>query len=309
MLNITLDELEVYLFVKTRHDRSSWPHYKGYFVKIKDYFKERDFNPVQIGRYLITLEHLSSSSQAQYLGVLKVICKIMGVDYCREFKTPKRVSRKKFVLSGDEMKKVLDYSYKINYRYSVAMEVAIRAGLRFSEIRNLKWADFIGNELTLTDTKSGSPQTAFITQDLIDKIQKLKKRGAVMIFGNFNGNISNSEINRYLKKILVGCGIRKPMTFHDLRHTAATDLMNHDVNLYVIKQIMRHKDIKTTEHYLHMAPIKMLEAAKKHTLAVKNWTKEDLIKEVTKFQNTILDTNFKPSIKYGKNRIHIDIMF
>lgn len=227
----------------------------------------------------------------------------------KDFKRPKIINRKKYVLYEDEMKRLLNVSYRLNYRISVAIELSMRAGLRFNEIRTLEWKDLIDNELRLRDTKSGEEQSVYLPKDLIDKIEKLRSNGHKRIFEWNNGLLSNFGANVYFKKVLRLADIHKRLTFHDLRHTCATDLMNHDVNLHIIKQILRHKDIHTTEGYLHTAPTKLLEAAKKHSLAVKNWTKDDLIKEIVKFERTILDTSFKPSIEYRKNEVIIKVAY
>ena len=38
---------------------------------------------------------------------------------------------------------------------------------------------------------------------------------------------------------------------HVLRHTFATSMLNHDVNLEVVKELLGHASLKTTEIYTH----------------------------------------------------------
>ena len=52
-----------------------------------------------------------------------------------------------------------------------------------------------------------------------------------------------------------------------------------------------------------------MEVAKKHTLAIKNWTKEELNKEIKKFTDLIAETNFKSSIKYREPGVEIKISY
>lgn len=43
-------------------------------------------------------------------------------------------------------------------------------------------------------------------------------------------------------------------TFHDLRHTFATRLVQKGVDLYKVSKLLGHKDIATTQRYAHHYP-------------------------------------------------------
>ena len=44
---------------------------------------------------------------------------------------------------------------------------------------------------------------------------------------------------------------RPDLRIHDLRHTLGTWLAQRNVNLVVIKEVLGHEDIRTTQRYLH----------------------------------------------------------
>lgn len=68
-----------------------------------------------------------------------------------------------------------------------------------------------------------------------------------------NKPIDRTAIYRMVKKYFEMTGIdKKKMGPHVLRHTFATTLMSKDVSLYKIKELMNHKNISTTEKYLHV---------------------------------------------------------
>lgn len=54
-------------------------------------------------------------------------------------------------------------------------------------------------------------------------------------------------------------GIKKEVTFHCLRHSFATHLLEKGTNIKYIKDLLGHFDIKTTERYLHVSKEKLIE--------------------------------------------------
>lgn len=54
------------------------------------------------------------------------------------------------------------------------------------------------------------------------------------------------------------------ITFHSARHTQATLLLSHGVDIYTVSKLLDHKHIVSTERYLHMADNLKVEAINKH---------------------------------------------
>jgi integrase len=62
--------------------------------------------------------------------------------------------------------------------------------------------------------------------------------------------ISNQRYNGYLKEIAEICGIRKVLTTHLARHTAATLMLNAGIAIEVVAKILGHSNTKMTQHCL-----------------------------------------------------------
>ncbi|MBI2415498.1 MAG: tyrosine-type recombinase/integrase [Candidatus Kerfeldbacteria bacterium] len=65
--------------------------------------------------------------------------------------------------------------------------------------------------------------------------------------------ISPSEVYLIIQKYLRKAGITKEhLGVHSLRHTFATDLLRLNANLVQIKELLGHKNIATTQRYVHV---------------------------------------------------------
>jgi site-specific recombinase XerD len=53
------------------------------------------------------------------------------------------------------------------------------------------------------------------------------------------------------------------MHLHDLRHSAASEMINADVDLYVVGAVLGHKDPRSTARYAHLQHRTLSEAVRK----------------------------------------------
>ena len=55
-----------------------------------------------------------------------------------------------------------------------------------------------------------------------------------------------------MKKWIEASGIKKHITFHCSRHTFATLQLERDTDIYTIKGMLGHTNVKTTQIYAHI---------------------------------------------------------
>jgi integrase len=72
--------------------------------------------------------------------------------------------------------------------------------------------------------------------------------------------IWSSVVRRHLRALLDALGIA-PAGLHAFRHTFATELMRQGTPVSVVKQLLRHADIKTTERYMAVTSLDQRAAA------------------------------------------------
>lgn len=140
--------------------------------------------------------------------------------------------------------------------------IALKTGLRWSEIINLKWkpspcsnyVDFSNDTIFVHESLAKSkksryvPLSKMVKQGLMDYPQRVES-GYIFInpkTGKLYDNIKRS-FNTALKK----AGIND-FRFHDCRHCFAVDLKRKGVDLCVIQKLLGHSSPKMTQRYAHV---------------------------------------------------------
>jgi len=121
-------------------------------------------------------------------------------------------------------------------------------GLRFSDVRLLT-----GEQIQIEDSnhylyfisgKSNKADRIKLHPLAVEQLSNIGGQGKV-----FPGLASKDVINDHLKLWGKNAGIGKHITFHVSKHTFATMALNVGVDIYTLKELLHHSNIKTTEIY------------------------------------------------------------
>lgn len=127
---------------------------------------------------------------------------------------------------------------------------AIYTGLSYADIISLRWhqihsdqgSKYIFNKRKKTGETFIVPLLKPALEILESKIEK--KEGLVF------SSLSNTCVNRKLKKLTKKAMIFKNITFHIARHSFATTItLNNDVPLITVSKMLGHSNVKTTQIY------------------------------------------------------------
>ncbi|SOD25187.1 Site-specific recombinase XerD [Variovorax sp. YR752] len=118
----------------------------------------------------------------------------------------------------------------------MAIRIAFYSGMRLSEILKARIA---GPCWVLDDSKNGNPRLVPIHPKVAVCARKFKPCPKI-------------TIQSWWRKARKVAG-REDLHFHDLRHSAASELVNAGVDLYTVGRVLGHKDSRSTQRYAHLA--------------------------------------------------------
>ena len=167
-------------------------------------------------------------------------------------------------LSHEEVKMLLEKLKKTSPQLHDIANLSVQTGLRAKEIFSLRWEHifFDKNMLLAVDTKNTETRPVYLTSTAKEILKKrfpkeqTKQKG--LVFLNKKGNQYNQvpcTFGRMVERLKLNEGFedkRYEATFHTLRHTHASWMVEENISLYVIKVLLGHKSIKTTERYAHV---------------------------------------------------------
>lgn len=133
-----------------------------------------------------------------------------------------------------ERKQMIELARACEHRPTrAAIRIAFYSGMRASEIRHAA-RDFTAGAFVLHDTKNGEPR-------IVPMHPKVRACSRIAIPAN---------IRPYFDAARDKAGMGW-LRFHDLRHSAASAMINSGVDLYTVGAVLGHKSHASTKRYAH----------------------------------------------------------
>ena len=233
---------------------------KSYLGCLADYFrfsKVINKNPdiAKIKEFLLAKQDAGQSSQTTnvHLHAIKYFYhEIMKSSSSIDIKFAKTPNKLPAVLSRHDIKRILDAVS--NEKHHLMISLAYAGGLRVSEITSLKVKDVNLDDLTihLKGVKGNKDRITIFPEKLRVKIEKIigGKGGNDFVFeSERGGKLSERTAQKIFENALYKTGIKKEATFHSLRHSFATHLLENGVDVRYVQELLGHANIRTTQIY------------------------------------------------------------
>lgn len=161
------------------------------------------------------------------------------------------------MLSKDHVKKIFDATE--NLKHLVALKLCYGAGLRVSEVVNLKITDLDSSRMVIhiVGAKGKKDRYVPLPEKLLPLLRDYFKRYRpkdYLLEGKYGGAYSKSSVQQVFKRAMKIAGIRKKIGIHGLRHSYATHLLESGADMRFIQELLGHNSIKTTQIYTKVTP-------------------------------------------------------
>ena len=166
---------------------------------------------------------------------------------------------------------------KYKERDYAILTLFLNCGLRVSEMSGLNYTDIRTDNTMRVVGKGNKERVVYLNSACIDAITDymkvrpvdgVKDKKALFISRN-NQRMSVKTIQAMVYKYLAKIGLdAQGYSCHKLRHTAATLMYQHGgVDVRVLKEVLGHENLGTTEIYTHLSSEQMKNAADSNPLS------------------------------------------
>lgn len=170
------------------------------------------------------------------------------------------------VLSEEEVRRILDSVTNLKHRAVLSLIYA--TGARLNEAVHLRVADIDGDRMVINirHGKGGKSRMVPMSQALRDVLRQhwsVERPRDFLFPGEHPGRpLHPTGVQKVFRLARIALCIDKPATVHTLRHSFATHLLEHGVDLCTIQKLLGHTALSTTAVYLHVSRGQLDKATK-----------------------------------------------
>jgi integrase/recombinase XerD len=265
MYSDALLDLEEQLRIK-RYSFRTIKSYKSAFQAFLIYFNTRnpkDLVELDFKKYLLYMIQVHKISESYQSGIINAIKFYYEAVQGRERffvqnLRPKIPTQLPDVLSENEISRIIQSID--NQKHKAVIMLIYSAGLRLSEVVNLRKADILEDQKVLfIKAAKGKKDRVTILSDKIlvylKNYMDIYKPNYWLFEGQTNGQYSHRSVQAIFQNAVEKSKVNPYSSVHSLRHSFATHLLERGTDLRQIQLLLGHASIKTTEIYTHVTDV------------------------------------------------------
>lgn len=228
------------------------------------------------------------SSIRAFFKYLCVQRKLLDENPMQELETPKQKrAQPKYLTLEESLRLLASVEGKYKERDYCILTLFLNCGLRLSELVSINYTDIKNNNTLVVRGKGNKERTVYLNEACVtairnymavrpvDKVRQ-KDKTALFLSSRFQ-RISPKTVQHMVYGYLDKCGLGdRGLSVHKLRHTAATLMYQHgNVDVLVLKEILGHENLGTTEIYTHLVDEQLKKASDANPLSNVKQVKKD----------------------------------
>jgi site-specific recombinase XerD len=175
-----------------------------------------------------------------------------------EIPRPKKQFQLPSFFNQDEIAQIIKQT--ANLKHKTMLMLSYAAGLRVSEVTNLKVSDIDSKRMQIKISQSKGKKDRMVSLSPILLVMlreyfvkyKPQKNGYLFYGQLITEPYSSRSLQLVIQEAKERAGILKPGSIHALRHSFATHLLDNGTDVTMIMKLLGHNDLKTTLRYLHL---------------------------------------------------------
>ena len=129
----------------------------------------------------------------------------------------------------------------------VLVLLGLRQGLRVHEAVKVRGED-VHEDWLYVNGKGGSFYRLPTSPEVWVAVAGLPREGWLFPAADGVGHVSAATVNRWVRELFGGLGVEG--NFHRLRATYGTTLLRNGATIEVVRRLMRHSSLSSTQHYV-----------------------------------------------------------
>lgn len=260
--------------VKIRHSQGTWRFYKSHLNHFVNFASKHHINDVdEVDDHVISdyIFHMKETCENvtinKNIGCIKRMYRDMNIDfpYLQSISKLKERLKTFDVLDRDAFRKLRKYIIDFptvttnGTYYKCFLALLADTGARISEIMFIEKnnVNLETKEILLTQTKTKEDRIVYLSNAVglpaVQTMMKIKHDHKFLLHNCDKNRPSNYDDIRYILRLVKNSLGLKKLHPHMFRHTAATILVEAGADIASVMQILGHRNIKTTERYLHIS--------------------------------------------------------
>lgn len=241
--------------------------YRNEFLQLLQLLKKKAVNelsPEDLRRYFLYCceqLHLAENTLHSRINAIKFYFEqVLGREkFFWNIPRPKKPLQLPKLLNEEDLEKL--FRALQNKKHKAMLFTAYSAGLRVSEVVNLKLTDIDSSRMQIFIERAKGKKDRYVNLSpvLLDVLRSYVKsyRPKPKVFLFESESTGWAYPSRTVQQIFSNArqrgGINKNVGIHSLRHSFATHLLDKGTDIRYIKDLLGHFDIRTTERYLHVS--------------------------------------------------------